>query len=304
MNRKTTRKTKLDCVVAGEANVDLLMDGVLNLEAGKEKLASSMDLVLGGSSAITAHNLASLGVQVGFVGVVGNDSFGQFVEQRLRHAGVDLSALRHAPKEKTGITIWHSEKGQRAGVTYAGTIAMLRARDIPEPYLAQGRHFHVGHYFLLEKFHSGAAGLFRKAKELGLTTSLDCNYDPKEKWDSRLRDVLKHVDIFFPNDAEALRITDRTDVAAAARELGQLARIVTIKMGAEGAYVYANGESFAIPAVKTKVVDTTGAGDSFNAGFLSQFLRGASLHKCAGEAVKIAARSVTRVGGTAAFERK
>lgn len=298
------RKTKLDCVVAGEANIDLLMDGVLQLDPGTERLVNRMDVVLGGSSGITAHNLASLGAKVGFVGVVGNDSFGQIVEQRLRSAGVDLSALRRDPKEKTGITVWLSENGKRAGVTYTGTIAMLRPRDIPEDYLAQARHFHVGHYFLLEKLHPGAAKLFRKAKELGLTTSTDCNYDPTEQWDSGLRDVMRHLDIFFPNDAEAMHITGAKSVPDAARELGKLARIVVVKMGAEGAYVYTNGEEFQVPAVKTKVVDTTGAGDSFNAGFLSKFLQGATLRECARFGAKTAARSVTRVGGTAAFEKK
>jgi sugar/nucleoside kinase (ribokinase family) len=298
------RKTKLDCVVAGEANIDLLMDGVLQLDPGTERLVNRMDVVLGGSSGITAHNLASLGAKVGFVGVVGNDSFGQIVEQRLRSAGVDLSALRRDPKEKTGITVWLSENGKRAGVTYTGTIAMLRPRDIPEDYLAQARHFHVGHYFLLEKLHSGAAKVFRRAKELGLTTSTDCNYDPTEQWDSGLLDVMKHLDIFFPNDAEAMHITGARSVPDAARELGKLARIVAVKMGAEGAYVYTSGEEFQVPVVKTKVVDTTGAGDSFNAGFLSKFLQGASLRECARFGAKTAARSVTHVGGTAAFEKK
>jgi sugar/nucleoside kinase (ribokinase family) len=298
------RKSKLDCVIAGEANIDLLMDGVLYLEPGTEKLVNRMDVVLGGSSGITAHNLARLGTKVGFVGVLGNDSFGQIVEHRLRSAGVDLSALRREPKERTGITVWLSENGKRAGVTYTGTIAMLRPADITEAYLAQARHFHVGHYFLLEKLHSSAAKLFRRAKELGLTTSTDCNYDPTERWDSNLRKVLPHLDIFFPNDAEAMKITGAKDVPEAARLLGESAKIVVVKMGAEGAYVYTAGKGFQVPAVKTKVVDTTGAGDSFNAGFLSKFLQGASLEQCARFGAKTAARSVTRVGGTAAFEKK
>src|SRR6185437_9400545 len=120
----------LDCIVAGDVVVDLLMEGVIELEVDKEKLATGMEIALGGSGGITAHNLARLGARVGYIGVIGKDAFGQFIEDRLVRAGVDLKALRRHAAEKTGITVWHSKKQQRAAVTYSGTLAMLRARDI------------------------------------------------------------------------------------------------------------------------------------------------------------------------------
>jgi sugar/nucleoside kinase (ribokinase family) len=297
-------KQALDCIVAGDVNVDLLMEGVMELKTGTEKLASRMDLVLGGSSGITAFNLAKLGAKVGIVSVIGKDSFGRFVEDRLAAAGVDMSALRRHPTEKTGITIWHSKKQQRAGVTYPGTIAMLRAKDISDAYLRRARHFHIGHYFLLTELHKDAAKLFRKAKQLGLTTSVDCNYDPAERWDSGIRDVLRYTDIFFPNENESRFLTGEKSPENAARELGKLATTVVVKLGAQGALVYKGGTSFQVGAVKTRVVDTTGAGDSFDAGFLSRFLRGGALRECALAGVSAGARCVTRVGGTAAFEGK
>ncbi len=122
----------LDCLVVGEANVDLLMEGVTDLEVGKEKLAEGMNLVLGGSSSITAFNLARLGARVGFVGVIGDDTFGQFVADKLCASKVDIEGLKRVSNQKTGITIWYSRKGKRAGLTYAGTIAMLRAGDVGE----------------------------------------------------------------------------------------------------------------------------------------------------------------------------
>ena len=151
------------------------------------------------------------------------------------------------------------------------------SRDISTRQLKLARHLHVGHYFLLTHLHPEAPDLFERAKRMGLTTSLDCNYDPSEKWNSRIEQVLRHTDIFFPNDQEALLLTGRRSVEAAARELGKLARIVAVKLGAEGVLMFHDGDSFRVPARKVRVVDTTGAGDSFNAGFLSQFLRGASL---------------------------
>ena len=292
---------RLDCLVAGDANADLLIDGIARLEFDKEKLATGMNLVLGGSSSIFAFNLARLGAKVGFVGVVGDDFFGTFVTERLRWAGVDVRGLRRLRHTKTGLTIWCNQGGRRAGITYNGTIAMVRARDVDRE-LPSACHLHVGSYFLLEKLHPGAAALFRRAKKLGLTTSLDCNYDPAETWDSGIRRVLPFTDIFFPNEIEALRLTNARKVEHAARELAKLARIVVVKLGGQGALVSAEGKQFRVPAVKTRVVDTTGAGDSFDAGFLACWFKGGSVEASARAGAVAGARAVSAVGGTGAFE--
>ncbi|MBV8810083.1 MAG: bifunctional hydroxymethylpyrimidine kinase/phosphomethylpyrimidine kinase, partial [Acidobacteriaceae bacterium] len=205
---------------------------------------------------------------------------------------------------RTGITVWFDEKGRRSGITYPGTIPLLRAQDISPGQLKLARHLHVGHYFLLTHLHPEAPDLFARAKRMGLTTSLDCNYDPSEKWNSRIEQVLRHTDIFFPNEQEALLLTGSRSVEAAARALGKLAHIVAVKLGAKGVFVFHDGNSFHVPARKVRVVDTTGAGDSFNAGFLSQFLRGASVRVATNAGLAAATRCVARVGGTAAFERK
>jgi sugar/nucleoside kinase (ribokinase family) len=293
---------KLDVIVAGDVNADLILTEVPPLEAGKEKLARDMELILGGSSAITAFNLARLGLKVGFVGVVGDDFLGRFCEEKLRSAGVDVTCLHRSRRRKSGLTIWMSRHGRRAGVTYPGTIHALRASDVPAGYLERARHLHVGAYFLQNGLHSGAPALFRRAQRLGLTTSLDCNWDPSETWDSGIREVLPFTDVFFPNEDEARRLAAKRDVRRAAEELGRLARIVVVKRGAKGVYVHSPEGAFEVPAVRARVVDTTGAGDAFNAGFLSRFVRGAPLGECARAGVEAGARAVSRVGGTAAFE--
>lgn len=291
-----------DCLVAGDANVDLLVKGSAELQAGTEKLASDLNLVLGGSSAITAFNLARLGASVSFAGVIGQDSFGRFVEEKLGAAGVDIRALIRTAEGKTGVTIWYSAGKQRAGVTYPGTIALLEASHVSEQLLKSARHLHVGAYFLQSGLHAGAAEVFSRAKGLGLTTSLDCNYDPAERWNSNLKKVLKYTDLFFPNEDEALRLSGKTDAKAAARELASLARTVVVKRGAEGVLVANGSEEFEIPAIAVEVVDTTGAGDSFNAGFLAQFLRGRDIKTSAEAGIQAAARNIQAIGGTAAFE--
>lgn len=292
----------IDCLVAGEANVDLLIDTLAELEPGKEKLAQDMNLVLGGSSAITAFNLAKLGTHVAFCGVVGRDMFGSFVAEALARAKVDLGGLLRSPREKTGVTLWIRRRKERAGITYSGSIASLRAGDISDQQLKSARHLHVGAYFLQSKLHAGAAALFKRAKTFGLTTSLDCNYDPAERWDSGILGVLRYTDVFLPNEQEARLLTGFSNVRAAARELLQSAKIVVVKRGARGVLACDANTSLAIPAMKTRVVDTTGAGDSFNAGFLNAFLQKKLMKDCALAGVKSAARSVAAVGGTAAFE--
>jgi sugar/nucleoside kinase (ribokinase family) len=291
-----------DCLIAGDANIDLLVEGAIDLEIGKEKLASNLSLVLGGSSGITAFNLSRLGAQVRFVGVIGEDEFGRFVEEKLASGGVDVSHLIRISTQKTGVTIWHTRAGKRAGVTYAGTVAMLKPEQVTDALLKSVRHLHVGAYFLQTDLHAEAPDLFARAKRLGLTTSIDCNYDPDERWDANLMAVLKHSDLFFPNEDEALRISGEPTALAAARALASLARIVIVKCGADGAVVVTKEREFKVPPVPATIVDTTGAGDSFNAGFLAEFFKGSSLETCAHAAAVAGARSVQAVGGTAAFE--
>ncbi len=301
-NRPVKTDRDLDVIVAGEANVDLMVLGVPRVEFDKELPARDMSLVLGGSSSIAAFNLARLGARVGFVGFLGRDTFGDFVEERLRWAGIDVSQVRRVREPKTGITIWHEYKGRRAGVTYPGCIARLRGSDIPSAYLRRAKHLHAGAFFYQEGLQPGAAAAFRRARRLGLTTSLDCNYDPKETWDSHIFEVLRETDIFLPNDTEALKLTGCRTVEQAADALSKLARIVAIKRGPRGALVKSPAGTFTVNALPCKVVDTTGAGDSFNAGFLCQFVKGKSLEECARAGIRAGTRAVSAVGGTAAFE--
>jgi sugar/nucleoside kinase (ribokinase family) len=296
----TTRR--FDCLVAGDANVDLLVEGPLDLEPGTEKQASDVNLVLGGSSAITAFNLSRLGSRVTFAGVIGQDEFGRLVEEKLSSGGVDLTGLRRIAGSKTGLTIWHTASGKRAGVTYPGTIAMLKSTDITSSLLEIARHLHLGAYFLQTQLHSSAPELFAHAHRLGLTTSLDCNYDPETRWDSNLLRVLPHLDFFFPNEDEALRVSGQSSTVEAARFLAAIGNTVVVKCGAKGALVARGNELYSVPAAPACVVETTGAGDSFNAGFLSEFLRGSTLQVCMQAATQAGARCTERVGGTAAFE--
>jgi sugar/nucleoside kinase (ribokinase family) len=292
--------SKLDIVIVGEINLDLILYGLPEqMPTERELLASGFAITLGSSSAILAHNLAALGSRVGFVTTIGDDSFGSIATERLRERGVDLAAVAHGAK--SGVTIILPHESQRHILTYLGTISELRFEDIDLDYLASARHFHMSSLFLQRELLPKVPELFRRMKSAGLTTSLDTNDDPEDRWDGGLAEVLPHVDILLPNEHEAMKITRADDVETALSRLAQKVKTVVVKMGASGAIAIQDGRRFSAPAVPVKVVDPVGAGDSFDAGFLHEFLRGADLTMCLAYGNLCGAFSTTDCGGTEAF---
>ena len=292
--------SKLDIAIVGEINLDLILYGLpVQMPTELELLASAFTITLGSSSAILAHNLSALGSRVGFVTKVGSDSFGSVALDRLRERGVDLS--RVVQGAKSGVTFILPHGPERHILTYPGTISELRFEEIDLDYLASARHFHMSSLFLQRELLPHVPELFRRMKSAGLTTSLDTNDDPDDRWDSGLEDILPHVDILLPNEREAMKMSRADGVETALARLAQKVGTVVVKMGATGAVAIRDGHRFVAPAVPVTVVDPVGAGDSFDAGFLHQFLRGADLATCLAYGNLCGAFSTTDSGGTEAF---
>ena len=292
--------SKLDIAIAGEINLDLILYGLPEqMPTERELLASGFTITLGSSSAILAHNLAALGSRVGFVTKVGKDSFGTLAMERLRESGVDLAHVAHGAK--SGVTLILPHGPQRHILTYPGTISELRWEDLDLDYLASARHFHLSSLFLQRELLPDVPELFRRMKSAGLTTSLDTNDDPDDRWDDVLEEIFPHVDILLPNEHEAIRMSRADDVETALSRLAQKVETVVVKMGASGAIAIRDGRRFSAPAVPVTIVDPVGAGDSFDAGFLHQFLRAADLATCLAFGNLCGAFSTTECGGTEAF---
>jgi sugar/nucleoside kinase (ribokinase family) len=291
--------SKLDITIAGEINLDLILYGLpAQMPTERELMATGFAITLGSSSAILAHNLAALGSRVGFVTKVGDDSFGALAVERLRERGVDLTGIAHGAK--SGVTLILPHGPERHILTYPGTISELRFEDLDLDYLASARHFHMSSLFLQRELLPRVPELFRRMKSAGLTTSLDTNDDPEGRWDSVL-EILPHVDILLPNEREAMKMSHADDLETALSRLAQMVGTIVVKMGASGAVAIRDGRRFSAPAVPVTVVDPIGAGDSFNAGFLHQFLRGADLTTCLAYGNRCGAFSATDCGGTEAF---
>jgi sugar/nucleoside kinase (ribokinase family) len=303
MNKDFSNGKLFDVLVAGELNVDLILNEIERFPAiGKEVLAHKMTLTLGSSSAIFASNLSTLGSRVAFSGKLGIDDFGDHMIASLKAKGVDTSNILRSSKVSTGATIVLNFGEDRAMVTHQGAMVDFVVTDVPDQVLHQSRHLHVSSIFLQPAFRNEIVQLYKKAKTFGLTTSLDPQWDPAEQWDIDFKSLLSYVDVFMPNAKELECITKTTDIESGAKSLAA-GNIIVVKNGSEGACLWDGNELIIQPPfLNNDIVDSIGAGDSFDAGFIYKFIQQKSLRECLEFAALTGAVNTTRSGGTMAFE--
>jgi sugar/nucleoside kinase (ribokinase family) len=288
-----------DLLVAGEINPDLILSGDVEPAFGQvEKVVDSAVLTVGSSSVIFACGAARLGLRVAFIGKCGDDLFGRFMLEEMRKRAVDTSPVIVDPLLSTGLTVILNKGDDRAMLTFPGAIGALRADEIPDDLLRRARHLHVASYFLQDALRPGLPELFRRAHALGLTTSLDTNYDPTERWEG-LDQLLPLTDVFLPNATEACALTGVPDVEEAAARLARIVRVVAVKLGAEGALGVQGEQMARVSSLPVAVVDTVGAGDNFDAGFLYGYLHGWPLERALRLGTVCGALSTRAAGGVA-----
>ena len=301
-----------DLLVVGEVNADVIVaDPDPRPTFGQaERVVQDIRPAVGSSSVITACAAARLGLRVAMVGVVGDDLFGRFMLDAMRERGVDVSTVRVADDAPTGASVILTDGRDRAILTARGTIGAMAAEDVPAALLRQARHLHIGSWFLQDGLRPGAARLLAAARDAGLTTSLDPNWDPSGRWDDGLTAILPQLDLVFPNDSEVSRIAGFEDPEIAAVELARLGRhgngggssgpgsMVVVKCGADGAFAAtAAGVVARVGPYPVTALDTTGAGDTFDAGFLAAWLAGAAPMDALRAGAVAGALSTTALGG-------
>lgn len=276
-----------DLLVVGDANPDVVLTGVSRpVEFGqRERLVDGAALTVGGSGAITACGAARLGLRTAFVGRVGDDPAGRYMLSALAERGVDVSGCVVDPSTPTALTVVLADGEDRAILTFPGCLPLLSARDVE----VEAGHVHVSSYFLQPRLAADLPDWFAALRRGGVTTSLDTNDDPTGAWDAKIVDV----DVLLPNEAEALALGGAEVLAASAG-------LVVVKRGAAGAVAWRGGTSTSVPSLPVEPVDTVGAGDSFNAGFLAGWLGGRDLESSLRLAVTCGALSTRAAGGTAA----
>ena len=294
----------LDLLVLGDCNPDLILRGaaVEPVFGQAERLIDAADLTIGGSGAIMACGAARLGLRTAMVGVLGDDEFGRFMVQALRGRGVETAGLVVDTRARTGLSVILSRDQDRAILTFPGTIAALEPGAIDPGLIARARHVHISSFFLQTALAPGLGPVLREVRRHGGTTSVDPNWDPSERWDGGLRELLRDVDVLLPNAVEAMRLGGGDDPSGAAQRLAALGPLVAVKLGADGALAArAGAEPVSVRApVVAAVIDAVGAGDSFDAGVLAALLDGQPVERALALGCACGALSTRAVGGTAA----
>lgn len=297
-------------MVLGEINPDIVVTGVPPLSFGqREDVTGPTSMTVGSSVAILASGLARLSTATAIVGVIGDDPFGAFMLRRLQQRGVDVSLVRTLRGGRTGssvILVRRDDVADRQILTDPGVMSELRVSDLPTARLEAAAHLHVGSWFL----HSGAVRdlpeLLHRARTLGVSTSVDPNDDPAQRWESHLQRALPHVETLFCNEAEAVGMARAAGwngsgashgAARYLRERLAPSGTVVLKAGPDGAFAHTAAGTLHVPAPLADVVDTVGAGDNLAAGFLHARLQGAALEEAMRLAVATGTLSTRRNGG-------
>lgn len=285
-------KPDIHAVVIGESNVDLILQSSRPVEPrpGREVEVEEAEIVVGSSSALFACQMARLGAAVTFVSRIGTDALGNFFVESIRKKGVDTAFVKATPEISTGITVSLSSPAERALVTYPGTIATLTEADVPDSVYQSGRHLHLASFFLQKGLRRSFPSILSRAKKAGMTTSFDSGCDPEEIWEG-FEEVVPFVDVLLLNEIETAHVPE---------SLKSKVPISVRKLGAEGAEMDFKGAKFSSPSINPgKVVDTTGAGDSFDAAFIHAWLSGMKPERVLSFACAAGALSTRGRGGTA-----
>jgi sugar/nucleoside kinase (ribokinase family) len=287
-------------LVAGEICADLILQDYERLpEIGKEVLVRDSDLVLGSASAICAAGLTKLGEQVAFMGKVGCDFWGDFCLSAMKAERIDVSHVIRDPTLKTGLTVSLTNAADRALITHLGAMTYLTADDITDGMMAGHRHIHISSFYLQEGLRSGGARVFERAHRAGLTCSLDPGCDPSGRWRDDIFEAFNHIDVFLPNEMELSAITGLSDPEGGLRAIAGAGPLTVVKLGRRGCMALREGKIVHVPAFSVEPKDTTGAGDSFNAGFLHRWLHASPMDEALHFAAACGALSTLKLGGTA-----
>lgn len=293
---------KWDVYVYGDVNIDVVVPGVERLpEPGSEVDVPVMETFVGGGAALFALGLAKLGLKPVFQGSVGKDMYGEYIRSLFVQLGVDDSLLLNSDSKKTGISISFTNEKDRCFLTYRGTNEGLSLKHLDLNQLPGAKHVHVTGYEGATN-HAEYLDMLTKIHAMGdVTVSFDVGWDMTGVWYEGIYELLPMIDVLFMNETECMHYTRCDDVETGARKLAEKAGMAVIKLGKTGAMAIRDGEKYFAPAYKVTAVDTTGAGDSFNAGFVYGFLQGLPMEECLKCGNGCGALSVTKLGGNTGF---
>lgn len=257
-----------------------------------------IDIRCGGCGLNTAMVLTKLGVPTAVIGKIGCDTFGEHLLRKMVQLGLDIRGVRQERSTRTSsVIVLISSTGERSFLYAEGGNEAIRLEDVDLSLLQEAQILHIGGIMKLPKLR--AADVLKKAKEFGLVTSMDTDWDSSGKWLERIQDSLGYVDLFMPSLDEARLISGQEEPEHLAKFFFDYGvKTFILKMGDQGCYINNQQQEWVLPAYQVKVVDTTGAGDAFVGGFLAGYAQGWNLAECGRLANACGASCVTQVGTT------
>ena len=298
-----------DIIVMGDINVDVIFTIPAYPLPGNEAIASSVRMHTGGSAVNTAIALAKMDMDVGFIGRVGHDSLADRVLADLKESGVDCSHVQIDPKVSTGlIFIAVTEDGERTMFGARGANSFTQAKAIDPDYFANCRWIHLSSYsFLAHHQYETILAVLDLAKNSPYTrVSLDIGTEPALRARSQIVEVLPRLDVIIPNETEVTLLGQGRSMDESLDNLfsGRGANAVVIKRGSYGCLLAVGSKRVQLPPFSIKAKDTTGAGDSFNAGLVLGRLVGLSWEASAALGNALGGLAATREGaGASALNR-
>lgn len=293
-----------DVACVGILVADIIANTVDEMpDRGKLSIVNNLNLFSGGCASNAAIDMAKIGQKVAVIGKVGKDGFGQFLKSSLESVGVNTDGVTESNEVGTSASVAFLESdGERSFLHSFGANGVFCEEDVDYSIIEDSKIVFVAGTLLMPEFDGADCALMlSKAKVMGKTTVLDTAWDPQGRWMSVVEPCLEHLDYFMPSYDEAVQLSGKTDVAEIADYfLAYGVAVVVIKVGSDGCYIKnQDGDIYSIPVYKgIDVKDTTGAGDSFCAGFLTGLSKGLTLEECGTLGNAVGAHCVMEVGAS------
>ncbi|MCC6539771.1 MAG: carbohydrate kinase family protein [Bryobacterales bacterium] len=291
---------------AGNISHDILLRAVEEFRWGTSTWVEEMVEDMGGNGSNTAYALARLGVPVKVMGMVGRDERGEGLLAKLAGAGVDTAWVQRSEGPTTTTICVANRAGDRLFLQRPGSSleAFAEPANFTRELCAGVSHYHQANLYSLANLRKHSAETMRRARAAGLTVSVDTGWAADGRWMDVLGPALPNTDLLFVNEDEARMLTGHTEPDAIARTLRDAgATDIALKLGARGCVLYTGGERIECAPFAVEVVDTTGAGDNFAAGFLAALHRGLNYAEAGRVANATGAISVTMLGAGRAARR-
>jgi ribokinase len=296
------KEYKWDAFIYGDVNVDIVIPGVEHFPLpGQEDVVDTMNTYVGGGAALFTLGLGKLGLNPVFQGTIGDDCYGKFIIDEFKQKHVDSSLIKISEINKTGISISFTNEKDRSFLTYRGTNEEINLNSIMIDKVRKARHIHITGYAGSIN-HDQYLNLLKKVKEdKEITVSFDVGWDDTGEWNEGIYQLFPYIDVLFMNETEAIHYSRKESAKKAIADFSKYCNLVVVKLGKNGSIAFSDKIAYEAEPYTVTAVDTTGAGDSFNAGFIYGFLKGKAVMECLKYGNGCGALSVTALGGNTGF---